>query len=431
MTMTAPVDAAGTLAQALRRAAVVTFLRIALLGLWFVALIWAYREIGRAPGGLAEAGVLALVMAGVKLFTSALSDPFDLHVVARVPALEHEPARVAVWRAAQQGRLAAATVVLLAGMALAGPLARLVLHAPDAAGAVRLAALAAALEMAYRGYLSDNQSRERFGRFLALEASLQALRIAGLLAVAHLAGLTAAGFLVAYAAATAASLALGMALSGPARLRLWQVVPRDLAGCWAYVRWIGPAMLLAAVVERLDIFLLATLHGAAEAGIYGALLPLLLVPEMVAGFAAHALQPRIAGMLAQGRLLAFWGGIMRLTVPLAAVVALGVALFPEGVIEVTIGPAYAEAAPVLRVLFIAVMAWVGVVPVALSAVAMARPKVTLAITLAQAVLVGSAGLALIPSQGAFGAAMAVLVMRLGVGAMICAVALRLPKEAAP
>lgn len=427
----APQGETAAFASALRRAAVVTVLRIGLLGLWFLMLIWAYREIGRAPDGLAEAGVLALLMAGIKLFTSALSDPFDLHVVAHVPALGHEAARVAVWRAAQQGRLAAAAVVLLAGMVLADPVARLALDAPEAVDAVRLAALAAALEMIYRGYLSDNQSRERFGRFLMLEAALQTLRICGLLAVAHLLGLTAAGFLLAYAAATGASLALGIALSGRARLRLWQVVPRDLAECWGYIRWIGPAMLLAAVVERLDIFLLASLHGAAEAGIYGALLPLLLVPEMVAGFAAHALQPRIAGLHAQGRLLDFWGSVLQWTVPLAAVIAVGVALFPGWVIEVTIGPAYADAAPVLRLLFIAVMAWVGVVPVALSVVAMARPKATLAITLAQAVLVGGAGLALIPAQGATGAALAVLIMRLGVGAMICGVALRLPKAAAP
>ncbi|WP_149141531.1 lipopolysaccharide biosynthesis protein [Gemmobacter caeruleus] len=420
-----------TLAPALRRAAVVTVLRIGLLGLWFFALIRAYRAIGDLPGGLAEAGTLALLMAGIKLFTSALSDPFDLRVVGQVPALAEGPARVAIWRAAQQGRLLAAALVLLAGLALAGPLARHLLHAPDAAGAVRLAALAAALEMAYRGYLSDNQSRERFGRFLALEAALQLLRIAGLLIVARVAGLTAAGFLFAYAGATALVLLPAILLSGAARARLWQVVPGDLAACWAYLRWIVPAMLLAALVERLDIFLLTSLRGAAEAGLYGALLPLLLVPEMVAGFAAHALQPRIAEMMARGQLLRFWGGVLRLTVPLAALVGLGVALLPGAVIAATIGPAYAEAAPALRLLVLAVMAWVAVVPVPLSAVAMARPRLTLTITVVQAGLIAVAGLALIPSHGATGAAVAVLIMRLGVGAMVCAAALRLPAEPVP
>ncbi len=413
---------AAGLAPLLRRTAVVTLVRIGLLGCWFVAMIWAYRQIGQAPDGVAQAGVLALLLAGVKLFTTALSDPLDLDVVRRVPGLTDPLAQAAVWRGAQHIRLGLALLVLLGALAGAGAIATWVLKDPASAPAVRLAGVAAALELAFRGYLSDQQSRERFGRFLTLEATLQAARIGGLAAITLSMPLTAAGFLAAYAGATAASLVFGVFLSGRERMRLLRLSLPDMAVTWRYGRWIGLAMLLAAVVERLDIFLLTALRGPAEAGLYGALLPLLLVPEMIAGFATHALQPRIADLEGKGQLLAFWKGLLRLTVPVALAAAVAVALFAEPLIRLTIGPAFVEAAPALRVLFAAVMLWVGIVPVALSLVVMTLPRATLAITAVQALAILAAGALLIPLYGPLGAALAVLAMRVTAGGLICAVA---------
>jgi len=178
-------------------------------------------------------------------------------------------------------------------------------------------------------------------------------------------------------------------------------------------------MIIAAITERLDIFMLSAFKGPVESGLYGAILPLILVPEVAIGFAVSVLQPRVADLYEKGQLFEFWMAICRLTVPLAVASALFVWLFADSIINLTIGPTYLEAAPVLRILFLAVMLWFSVVPVAVAFVVMTLPRATLAITVLQAVLIVTAGFLMIPGMGATGAATALLMMRVFSGTMIC------------
>ncbi|MDN5788083.1 lipopolysaccharide biosynthesis protein [Pseudorhodobacter sp.] len=411
----------------------VTLGRIVLLGFWFVAVIWSYRQIGAQPDGIAQAGFLALALAGLKLFSSALSDPLDTDVLRQVPRfLASDPQRaVAVWRSAQQLRIAISAILICAAALLARPIAAQFMGDATQAPLVILAGIAAALEILFRGHLADCQSRNRFTRFLTYEAALQVLRITGLVVAALWFGLNAKTFLTAYAIATFALLIVAYLGTSPDRRAVWRVDVPVMRDSMTYLRWVAPAMLLSAVVERLDLFLLTSLRGAAEAGLYGALLPLLLVPEVVAGFATHALQPRISEMQGGGEFIPFWTGLLKFTIPLAVVAILGVFFLAEPLISLTIGPAFLAAAPVLRVLATAVLLWVGLVPVALALVVMSRPRVTLGITLVQACVIGTIGMALIPAHGALGAAWAVLAMRVIAGAMICAAALLGARKAVP
>ncbi|SDD54331.1 lipopolysaccharide biosynthesis protein [Ruegeria marina] len=410
----------------MRRTSLVTMGRIALLAVWFVMIAMVYRTIGQQNDALIQAGVLAFSLAAVKMLTTSLSDPLDLDVVRRVPVvLGTDPAKaVAIWRAAQQFRIALAGIIVLLAIALARPIATVLLHDADWAPAVMLVGAAAGLELVFRGYLSDYQSRERFGGFLALEAGLQGVRVALILALILGGWLSVLTFLGAYALATFLVVCIAYLVSGAARRALWVVVGSVSRETWQYARWIAPAMILSAVVERLDLYLLTWLRGPQESGLYGALLPLILVPEVAIGFAIGVLQPRIADLHSRGRLPSFWLSICRLTVPLAAVGLIVVWLLAEQIILLTIGPSYLDAAPAFRILFAAVMLWFSVVPVALAFVVMNMPRITLAITLGQAAVMLTAGLALIPSDGVVGAATAILVMRFVTGTMICAVALR-------
>jgi O-antigen/teichoic acid export membrane protein len=411
--------------QLARRTIAVTLGRIALLGFWFVAVVWSYRQIGAQPDGIVQAGFLALALAGLKLFSSALSDPLDTDVLRQVPVfLTSDPPRaVAVWRSAQQLRVAISVILVGAAILLARPIAAQFLGDAAQASLVMLAGSAAALEILFRGHLADCQSRNRFARFLSYEAGLQVLRILGILIAAFWFGLNARTFLTAYSVATLVLLIVAFVGTSPDRRALWRVDGKVTRDSLTYLRWVAPAMLLSAVVERLDLFLLTGLRGAEEAGLYGALLPLLLVPEVVAGFATHALQPRISEIQGSREFLPFWAALLKITVPLALLAIIGVNFLAEPMISLTIGPAFLEAAPVLRVLATAVLLWVGVVPVALALVVMSRPRITLGITLVQALAVGTLGLVLIPVHGALGAAWAVLAMRIITGTMICAAAL--------
>jgi len=408
----------------LGRTAVVSGIRIFYLGLWFVAITVAYRHLGTLPDGIAQVGLLTFALASIKMVTTALGDPLDLDVVRRVPPiLAADPHRaVQAWRAAQQIRTGLAAAVFALAVLLAVPIARVFLHDREWSTAVVLAGGAAAFEFVYRGYLADCQSRERFDRLLLLEGALQGFRIVSVTALWIGGALTASSFLAAYLLSALCVCLMAYVLSDAARRRLRTFSAEASLETWRYVRWVAPALMVSAVVERLDIFLLTSLRGPAEAGFYGALMPLLLVPEMVMGFAMVVLQPRVADLAKHGGGLELWSSVCRLTVPLSAVASLVVFLFAEPLIRMTIGPAYLQSVPVFKLLFVAVMCWFAVVPVALSFVVMMQPRATLVICLFQAVVVGTAGFLLIPAYGATGAAVSVFVMRLLTGVVICGAA---------
>jgi O-antigen/teichoic acid export membrane protein len=420
----------------IRRTLLVAGGRIGLLGFWFLAVTLVYRQIGYLEDGLAQAGVLALSLAAIKLFTTALGDPLDLDVVRRVPSLLKTDPELAVdvWRAAQQARMGLALVIVALTIAIAGPVATFLLDDPAWSQAVILVGFAAGAEMLLRGYLADYQSRERFGGFLILEAALQTTRILSVAALFMAGNLTTVTFLLVYTLSTVLIVLCAFVISGRTHRALFRFRRAVSLETWRYARWVSPAMIIGAITERLDIFLLSSVSSAAQSGLYGAMIPLILVPEVAIGFAVSVLQPRVADLRETGDLAALWLGICKLTVPLAVLGAAFVWFFAETIITYSIGPAYLSAAPVLQILFTAVMAWFSVVPVALVFVVMTLPRGTLAITIIQAIFIVTVGLLLIPTYGAAGAAIAVLMMRVLTGTLICIAALwllwRNPGEAA-
>ena len=415
------------------RTGLVTAGRIGLLALWFVAITLFYRQLGHSPDGLAQAGVLAFALAAIKMFTIALGDPLDMDVVRRVPPiLKKAPGEaLVIWRTAQQLRILLALALILLGALLARPIALSLLQDAKWAPTVFLAATAAGCELLYRGYLSDFQSREKFGRFLMLEAVLQATRICAIAFLWLTGRLGVTQFLLAYTLSTLAVAIGAFVLSSGAQKQLQRFCARTGLETWRYVRWIAPAMILGAVIERLDLFMLTSLRGPVEAGLYGALIPLIMVPEVVIAFSVNALQPRIADLGSHGGLLGLWIGVSRVTVPLAIAGAAFVFFFAEEIILLTLGSGYIASAPALRILFIAVMIWFATVPVPMSYVVMVRPRASLGIVLVQTVFMVVTGWIAITRFGALGVAVSVLLTRSLTAMMICALAARLLKAKAP
>lgn len=409
----------------LERTAFVAIARMALLGLWFLAITFVYRTLGEAPGGVAQVGVISLCFAAQKMIVGALGDPLDMQVVRTVPPLlPGDPtSAAAVWRAAQQFRMVFAATAVFLGTALSGTVAAFSFHDADLAPLVILSAIAAAGEFVYRGYLVDRQARQQFPVFLALESGLQVARV-GIIGAAVLADRLSAETVVgAYAAATLAMAAVAALATDRERRRLLRIDGAKLGATWRYIAWVIPAMMVSALAERLDLVLLTVLRGPAESGYYGALLPLLLVPEVVAGFATTVLQPTIAAIRGADALLRFWRDLSLLTIPGAALAWFALSLGPETLVELTIGPAYRDAGPALLLLAGGVMTWVGLAPVPLTYVVMRFPKGTLAISLMQVTLMGSLSAVLIPQQGAMGAAMAFFAVRVTTSVVLCTVAL--------
>jgi O-antigen/teichoic acid export membrane protein len=410
------------------RVALVAAARIALLGVWFVVLVRTYAALGHAPEGLAEAAAIALSLAAIKAITGALGDPLDSEALRRLPLLSRENPEAFRARLADRLRMRFAAAGMVGGIGAATALIVFAAGSPAMAGLMMFVGIAAGAELAYRGFTAAAQAREDFRKLVLLEGGLQAVRALLLGIIVWSGWLDARTFLAAYAA----SAAIIVFLAWEPRLALLHPDPDSRAetvDALRYLRWTVPAMALAAVVERLDVFLLGALKGSAETGPYGAILPLVMIPEVVAGFAMTVLQPRIPVYAAEGRLLAFWRSVTLLTLPLCLCGFLIVLVFADAIVAATVGPAYAAAAPALVILSAGTLVWLAVAPVAQGFIVMLHPRATLLLCLAQAIGSLTLALALIPPFGLVGAAVSAASVKIAVALALCVAALALAGRA--
>ena len=96
----------------------------------------------------------------------------------------------------------------------------------------------------------------------------------------------------------------------------------DVISVLHYVKWIVPAVGVAAFSERIDLYLVKYFQGPAAAGLFGAVLSLALIPDAISGFLATTLQPRIMRLHKDGKFLQFfaWFNWISLPLGLAAII---------------------------------------------------------------------------------------------------------------
>lgn len=405
-------------------ALLITAGRIAFVGLWFVAVLLVYRGLGTSPEGLAEAGLFALSIACVKIVSGCLSDPVDLAVMRQIPPLLRagDPRAFEVLRAAFGLRLGAAFAI--AGiLALAAPfIAESLLGSPHAVGLVRIVAAAILGELAFRSVLVVLQAGERFRSFLLLEALVQVGRFTAIVLLWANGLMRVDLILVCYAAAPFAVAVAGLGLLPRELLRSTRFHRRDVIDFLQYLKWMIPAMMLAAVNERLDIFLIYSFSGAQAVGLYGAMLTLALIPDIVAGCLSTILQPRIVGLQASGLFARTMRRFLAFSIPLCAVAFLVSLPLAEPVVALVLGERYVPAIPAFRWLFAGTLFWLAVTPLPMTLVAVLAPRRTALVTLGQTVIVLVGGLVLLPWFGLVGMAQAVFAMRVVIALALVAAA---------
>jgi len=405
-------------------ALLVTAGRIAFVGLWFLAVLMIYAGLGRNAEGLRQAGLFAIAIASVKLASGFLSDPVDLALMRRVPLLLQgsQPAAFAVIRAAFGMRLGAACAIA-ALLALTAPwVATDVLGQPGAAGLVRVTALCIVGDVMFRAVLVVFQASTRFRVFLLIEALLQIGRFGTVAALWWWGSMRVDLVMASYAAASFVAAAAGLALLPPGLARSVRMEWRHGRELLSYLKWMMPAMLLAAVNERLDVMLLYWLRGPDQAGLYGAVLTLALVPDILGGCLSLVLQPRIAAMHGGGEFIRILRRFMAVSVPLCTLGFLAATLLADPVIPLLLGPHYAPAVPAFRWLLGGTLFWLAVTPLPMTLLAVLAPDRIALVTLGQSAIVVTGGVLLAPALGLTGMAQAICAMRVLIALVLAGLA---------
>lgn len=420
--------------QAARDAILVVGGRIGFVVLWFVAVLVVYRSLGSDAAGLAQAGLFAVSIACVKIASGCVVDPSDLALMRRAPGLlRTDPAGAyALFRAAFWLRAVATLLVVGAMIVFATRFSRDILGHPEAAPLIRFVGAAIIGEMLVRSIMVVLQASERFVELVLLEGLMQCLRLAAILLLWALGIMQVELVLASHAAASfltvlvGATLLLPRALFASARFHA-----ADMRQLLHFLKWMMPAMVLAAFNERLDILMVYGLGGSEAAGRYGAMLTLAMVPDLIAGSLSSLLQPRIAQMREQGTYAANLRRFLQVSLPLTGVGFLLALLLAKPVITLVLGETYATGSTIFLWLLAGTLVWLAVAPLPLAMVAVHAPARTALVTVGQFVIVASLGLLLMPRYGLIGMAAAALAMRVGVALALYLMARRLSVPVGP
>jgi O-antigen/teichoic acid export membrane protein len=374
-----------------------------MLGFSLLATILIYRRLAGNTADLTQAGQFAISMAIVRMLNNSVGSAADLVVLRRVPILFHaDPiAAAAVIRIALLLRLGA----LLALVALG-----LLLHrtAQESLGAsislLLLIAVAASGELLLRAALSCFQALEQFGWFVTFEGLFQIGRLVAVLALLLTGTLDVYSVLTTYA-----GMGFGAALFAAAKL------PRNLfkASCLQpdllrdtarYFGWTLVSMILSAVMERIDLFMLGRFSGVEEAGLYGGILTLALIPDFLLGMLVTVLQPRVIKLHQSGQLRTFNRKIISFSAPAGLLAFLAIWTVSDVAVPFALGPNFSAVVPAFVILASGSLLWLAFTPVSAVLIRLSAPRLGTALTGLQLTILVVGGLFFIPAYGAVGAA---------------------------
>jgi O-antigen/teichoic acid export membrane protein len=402
--------------------------RISFVALWFGAVLLVYRGLGEDEAGLAQAGVFAVAMAINRVASGCIVDSGDVALMRRAPLLLRDDPQAAfrlLWAAfaLRLGAVGIATAGLITFAAVAatgGVAAHSIL---PLMGYVAAAILADAI---FRSVMVVLQAQERFPTLVLLEGCLQVARLSAILLLWLTDAITVSHVLAAYV-----GVAFLVGLGGAALL-----LPRGMPGAFAVKRdditemlhalkWLVPGMLVGVLSDRLDVMLVFAFGEADDAGRYGAMATLALMPDIVAGSLAALLQPRIARMRLEGTYTANLRLFLRISLAGALAAYVVALVIAEPVIGLMLGDGYLPGVPAFLVLLAGTLFWLAVTPLPLAMVGVHAPKRIAMVALGQSALIVAIGLPLFWLYGKVGMAIGVCATRVAVALALVAMARRL------
>lgn len=402
--------------------------RIGFVALWFGAVLLVYRGLGQHEAGLAQAGLFAVAIAIIKIVSGCIVDSSDVALMQKAPGLLQSDPRAAyrlLW-AAFALRLSATLVAVALLLIGAGVIDRIA--APRLSIAPLMIWVVAAIlsDMLFRSVMVVLQAQERFPALVLLEGTLQMTRLVAILMLWAGDWITVETVLEAYAGVAFLAAAAGAATLLPRALFASLAISRtDLAELLGALKWLVPGMLLGVLNDRLDVLLVYYFGGAANAGRYGAMVTLALIPDLVAGSLAAIVQPRISRMRLEGSYAGNLRLFLRVSLPGALVAYLAALVLSQPVIGLVLGPGYTPGVPIMLWLLAGTLFWLAVTPLPLAMVAVHAPRRIALVALVQSALIVGTGLPLFWLAGDVGMAQGMCIMRVGVALALFAMARRL------
>jgi O-antigen/teichoic acid export membrane protein len=310
-----------------------------------------------------------------------------------------------VFRVAFNIEVVLSLLVLIVGVAVAGPLASLISSEKELASLLRLAFLgAAAMSMGsyITAVLQAWQSFTKLAVYSVLSNILKLLLIVVLVSVGYLRVFNS---IAVYALVPVLGLFLGMVLIPKQFLREKNLTgSRDaFRGLFSFGKWIMLSYLANSIVTRVDVLLLSRFKGVEAVGIYSAGYQLSMIFPILIGSLVTVLLPQVSKLNYKNEFVFFVKKSLSMST-IILIALLPVLFFSRYLIELFWGASYLSSVGVFNILFITFMINLFFNPISTVLYALDKPRIITFTNLLQLGISIAGNLFLIPLYGIYGVA---------------------------
>jgi O-antigen/teichoic acid export membrane protein len=272
------------------------------------------------------------------------------------------------------------------------------------------------------------QATERFGRYLFVDGFIKISRLLTVILLAFTNSLTALTAVATYCFLPFAAFVVSVFLVPKEVLRLSLSGRRDLFDILHYTKWIVMTSVIAALFDRMDVFMLGHFWGPGEVGLYSAAFSLATLPDLVGVCMAMVIHPRVVKLYRNKGFKRVQSLYFKFAVPIGLAIALLAVLLGDLALRIIYTKEFAGAVAPFRLLVVGSLFWLVVTPFPASLMLLIVPKRILATTVLQFILTAIGGFLIIPSMGVTGAAIVILSVRVVIGLLALFLAAKTQKE---
>lgn len=322
----------------------------------------------------AEYGIYALCTTLILLSDSILGSSLDLAVLRLAPLQHHqnEPLCLAIQKSGLLLKVALGSLFCLSIAVLAWSMG--LLYQPAAARLLFATSAAIISLLLLRSAQVHPQVASRFFLYGFLEFMQLVVKFGGIGLLLAVGRVKPELVLMFFALGPLCGFGLWWALERCEFAKASRLTPQHAKDVWGYAGWFLMTFGLAAVVGRMDIFLLSRWSTLNEVGVFSAGQVIAWVPLLIGTYLSVVLTPRVMPMARDGRFYPFFRKFqsallaacaVAYLLSLVAIPAIGPRLLP---------PAFMRSMPVISVLLPGALAGFATFPLALSFVMFVRPR---------------------------------------------------------
>jgi O-antigen/teichoic acid export membrane protein len=289
-------------------------------------------------------------------------------------------------------------------LAFARPVSRFLFHQDGLSYLLFLSAFATIGLLSIRSTQTYLQVQRRFAVYGGLDWLQNSLRFGGIAAILWLKRATIPNVLFLYGLGPWFAFGLGMVFFGKGVLgktkQLWSAVQEMVR----HVGWYATTFAVTASVGRLDVFLLTSWTSLSEVGIFAGAQVFALIPELMGGYLAVVLGPRVVPYCKEGKFAPFFRRFQFLMVIGCVLLYIAAVAGLKIVAPILLPTAFKRSGTVLLILLAGALASMAAFPLTYTFLLFARPRFLFKMDLFALPLLLVLYYYVIPAYGAVGAA---------------------------